>query len=199
MPQVGVGGVAERLEPALPEVGLDLGPPDLEQRPHIGAAAGRHPPQAGQAAAAQEVEDHALDQVVGGVGGDDRVGRRLGSSPLEELVSRSPGGRLERSSGERLRATFADQAHPKLVAEGGHPGRVAVRAGTQRVVVVGGDEVPPRVAQGQQQGGRVRSAREGDEEASGRAGSRDPSREGRCGGGWVRTSDAAVMSRVLYH
>ena len=102
-------------------------------------------------------------------------------------------------SGSFRAATFADQAHPKLVAEGGHPGRVAVRAGTELVVVMGGDKVPTRFAQGQQQGGRVGSAREGDEEASGRAGSRDPGRKGRCGGGWVRTSDAAVMSRVLYH
>ena len=59
------------------------------------------------------------------------------------------------------------------------------------VEVRGGDGVAELDQRGQQ-GGRVRAAGYRDNHVG-------AAREQRGGGGWDRTSDAAVMSRVLYH
>ena len=69
-----------------------------EERPHDAAAARRDAAHAGQPAAAQQVEQHGLGRVVGGVGGGDQ--RALAARPPRGIGS-APRGRHPRSSAPR--------------------------------------------------------------------------------------------------
>ena len=76
---------------------------------------------------------------------------------------------------------------------------VELRPGPEGVVVVSGDELASELLQEEQESCRIGASADGDEHPSsdGKELERRPETAG--GGGWVRTTDNTIMSRVLYH
>ena len=180
---VQVGGVFVGDDAPLVEKFAELAPPRAQKRTDVMPAPRRHAAKSRKAAAPQHVQRDAFDQVVGGVGDRDGISARVDFRAFEERVAQLARRSLQRALRERLRAPLGDQPNVEARAEVGDMKRNQVGALAKSVVVMRGDEVVPGLVQGDQEGGRVRSA-----------GHRDHG-----GAGWTRTSDNAIMSRALYH
>ena len=198
--KVPVGGIPDGLHPPLRQVGLDLRPPAAEERPHERSAARGHAAHPGQAGAAEKVQQGALDKVVGGVaqGGGCQAGG--GERLRQEAIAGGARRGLERTASQGSGAAAADELDPQLRAEASHLVRLLRRAGAECVVEVSGDDGDAGSAEPEEQGGGVRTTRNGDQhpvpiQETGGAETRDEAG----GGGWVRTTDNTIMSRVLYH
>src|SRR2546423_13935160 len=122
--QSGVGGRAILVTPPPPEEVAPLHPPDRQQRPDVRPPAGRHPPSAGQATAPQQVQDHALDEVVRGVPERDQIPAALSPGATQELVTQLAGGGLQGAARRRPYPTLADQLDTPGPAEPGHVLRI---------------------------------------------------------------------------
>ena len=138
------------------------------------------------------MKDGSLDQVIGGVRDGDDVRACLDAGAIEKRVAERPGGRLERTPRQGLGATLGYQADIQSLTQLGHLPRNVIGAFAQRMVVMGRDEITPRLMQRDEESGGIGAARHSDEDAAGGELSHG-------GAGWTRTTDNAIMSRALYH
>jgi hypothetical protein len=138
---VRVGGIFKRVDPTTLQEVHDLVPPNRQERANESASAGGHATQAGQAAASNEVQNRALDEVVGRVTERDDVRSALVARALEEVVPEFARGRLERATGDRGAAALRHQPHAQAAAQVCNVVGGRSRSGLKSVVVMGGDHV----------------------------------------------------------
>ena len=135
MGRVAVRRVLDRHEPEVDAQRTGLGPPQAEQR----MALGRHAGQPVDAAASQQVDEHGLGLVVGGVAGEHAVP----AAPRRGRRAPGPRGWAR----DRRRPVRPRNAAPKRRAAAAHDLGLGCRAGPQPVVDVhGGHRQPAAVA-----------------------------------------------------
>ena len=169
---VGVGGVGERVQAALEAVGVDLPPPDPQQRAHqrdvvapgVGERGNRHAGQPVQTGAAQQVHQHGFDLIIGVVRHQHGGGFVLFSGLEQEAVAQFAGGFLDGQvklagvPGHVIRPEDQGNLH-----FGGHPPgfpRVGTRFQAQEMIEMGGYQRVIQPGQDIQQGEAVRPAGE---------------------------------------
>ena len=189
---VEVGGVFVGDDSPVLEEQAHLAPPDIQERTHVASALGGHASEAGDPTAAQQMQDDAFNQVVGAVRDGDDLGAGLEACALEECVAKRAGRSLERTFGDRLVATFGDQWDADALAQVRDLARDRVRTFAKRVVEMRRHNISTGLVEGQEQGCRIRAARDRDEDSAG-------GNHSHGGAGWTRTTDNAIMSRALYH
>jgi hypothetical protein len=198
--KVPIGGIPKRIHSPLRQVGLEVPFPGAEERAHERSPAGGHAPHPGQARPAQKVQEDALDQVVRGVAETGGREARGGQCLIQESIAGGSRRRLERTRSERSAPARADQLDAEPATEADDLGRIPLRARPQRVIEMSRDDRNLRLEEAEQQGSRVGAAGNGDQHAAGVEKTRAVETVDEAGGGgWVRTTDNTIMSRVLYH
>src|SRR5713226_8645096 len=123
---------------ARPEMGFDVGPARLEQRPDQEAADRRDPGKPARARALEEPHEHRLRLVVGGMRGGDALGAHALGHGSKSAVSSAPGLGLETFPG-RLpthRNPLDVAGHMKIGGQTLHGGLLGIGLGAEPVVHV---------------------------------------------------------------
>src|SRR3990167_8511205 len=144
VPQEAAIAVAPILAPREPmgaEVGLDLPPMRLEQRPDVRATRRGNPRESPRAGALEETHADRLGLIVGGVGGGDPGGADLPRPRGEGRVPDTPRGRLEPALARRIpRHSHVNaldmRGNRPAPAEPEDEARVGVRLGAETVMHV---------------------------------------------------------------
>ena len=128
-----------------------------EQRAHEAAARPADAGEAIQTRPADDIEQHGLGEVVGGMaGGDEMRPARVRRRP-QKRQSLVAGGLLGRLRPKRVRAGRGER-HAKLLAERGDECFIVIGAGAHAVVVVGREDRPPELGDKAQKREKERGA-----------------------------------------